>query len=167
MSMFPAIHPMLSWSFPQEPPRVDGKKVPIHVPYKHRCQWGSEIQLVGMDPHYSNRGTICFHIDWTISSPYFYLRCWALIWYYSTRLLTPVVSEPSTEVSSVAWLLIALSYKRFRVPAIHPIYSDPILLKPLIKGSSFPDWVEMQSYSIWTWYYGTTDAFHEIQSSSS
>ena len=95
-----------------------------------------------MDPHYSNRGTICFHIDWTISSPYFYLRCWALIWYYSTRLLTPVVSEPSTEVSSVAWLLIALSYKRFRVPAIHPIYSDPILLKPLIKGSCFPDWIE-------------------------
>jgi len=35
-----------------------------------------------------------------------------------------------------------LSYKRFRVPAIHPIYSDPILLKPLIKGSSFPDWIE-------------------------
>ena len=120
-----------------------------------------------MDPHYSNRGTICFHIDWTISSPYFYLRCWALIWYYSTRLLNPVVSEPSTEVSSVAWLLIALSYKRFRVPAIHPIYSDPILLKPLIKTCSFPDWVEMQSDSIRRWNYGTTDAFHEIHSSSS
>lgn len=43
-------------------------------------------------------------------------RCRALIWYYSTRLLNPVVSEPSTE-ASVAWLLIV----PVGVPAIHPI----------------------------------------------
>jgi hypothetical protein len=49
--------------------------------------------MEGLDKHYIIKG------------------CRALIWYYSTRLLNPVVSEPSTEVSSVAWMLIAVSIK--------------------------------------------------------
>ena len=49
-------------------------------------------------------------------------------------------------------------HKELSFPAVHPILSDPILfIKPLIKTCSFPDWVEMQSYSIWTRNNSTRD----------
>ena len=123
-------------------------KVPIHDPCSRRRQSGSETLQVGKDPHYSSWGNHMFPYGLDYIFTLFFIRCWALIWYYEPRLVHPVVSEPSTEVSSVAWLLIALSYKRFRVPAIHPIYSDPILVKPLIKTHCLPNGIKMQSDAI-------------------
>ena len=64
-----------------------------------------EYQPLGRTGTYVSIGIGLYHHQ--------HIFCWcrALIWYYSTRLLNPVVSEPSTEVSSVAWLLIAVSIK--------------------------------------------------------
>jgi hypothetical protein len=58
------------------------------------------------------------------------IRCRALMWYYSTRLLNPLVSGPSTE-ASVAWLLIGIFSKiqLQEIPLVKSLFPFATLLR--------------------------------------
>lgn len=48
----PAIHPIFCTGHPIQPPRIDGKIVPIHDPYKNKYLRRSGKRLVGKDHRY-------------------------------------------------------------------------------------------------------------------
>jgi len=108
----------------------DGRRVPTHDPYMRRYRSGSGRQQVGRDPHYSSRGNHMFPYGLDYIFILFFIRCRALIWYYSTRLLNPVVSEPSTE-ASVAWLLIGIFSKTQlqEIPLVKSLFPLATLLR--------------------------------------